>query len=318
MKSFDYSKICLDIISPLNQRQKEVIKRRFALSGTGKRETLESTGKYFGITRERVRQIEKDAISKIRKGINNFQKVIQYFKERLLNTGGVRKEEILLSELGGDKYQPHVFFLLTVAEPFIRFNQNSDFYSFWGISCEAKDKAKKIINSFLKKLNKIKKPLVVSEKPLIYFLELSKKICKNEEGFYGLKTWPEVNPRNIRDKAFLVFKREGRPLHFTKVAELIGSNTLVQTTHNELIRDPRFVLVGRGIYALKEWGFKEGCVKDIILETIKNAERPLSKEEILEKVLQQRFVKKDTILLNLNNKKHFFRTPEGKYIIQKA
>ena len=87
-----------------------------------------------------------------------------------------------------------------------------------------------------------------------------------------------------------------------------------QTVHNELIKDPRFVLVGRGLYALKEWGYEEGQVKDVILKILKEARKPLPKEEILAGVLKQRMVKENTVLLNLNNKKYFLKTPEGKYI----
>ena len=91
-----------------------------------------------------------------------------------------------------------------------------------------------------------------------------------------------------------------------------------QTLHNELIRDPRFVLVGRGIYALKEWGYEEGYVKDIILKILQKAKKPLSKDEILQEVLKRKLVKKNTVLLNLANKKYFLRTPQGKYTFHQA
>jgi hypothetical protein len=100
------------------------------------------------------------------------------------------------------------------------------------------------------------------------------------------------------------------------VAKLIGPEALVQTVHNELIRDSRFVLVGRGLYGLKEWGYEDGDVKDIILKILREARKPLPKEEVLERVLKQRLVKENTILLNLSNKKYFLRTPEGKYTIR--
>jgi hypothetical protein len=116
----------------------------------------------------------------------------------------------------------------------------------------------------------------------------------------------------------LVLKKVGKPIHFKEVARLIGPEALVQSVHNELIRDSRFVLVGRGTYALREWGFKDGDVKDIILDILKEERRPLSKEELIDRVLKQRFVKKNTVLLNLSNKKYFIRTNEGKYTISEA
>lgn len=327
---FDYRKICQNLLKNLPQRQREVLLRRFALQARAtdfsreKRETLESIGRDFDITKERVRQIEEDGLLKITPKLKEYQKVFQYFKDQLKATGNLRKEEILLWQLGKEKYQPHIFFLLTLAEPFKRFAQTEEFHSLWTINPNSFEVAQKVIHSFWQKLTELKRPLNISEyrpslnvssKILEYFLEISKIIQKNQEGFYGLESWPEINPKTIKDKAFLVFKKTGKPLHFRQVAELIGTDVLSQTVHNELIRDPRFVLVGRGLYALKEWGFEEGYVKDIILKVLKMANKPLAKEEILEKVLKQRLVKENTILLNLANKKYFLKTPAGKYII---
>ncbi len=128
-----------------------------------------------------------------------------------------------------------------------------------------------------------------------------------------MKDWPEINPRNIKDKAYLVFKKEKRPLHFREVANLIGPDALPQTVHNELIKDQRFVLVGRGLYALKEWGYEEGDVKDVISKILRKVKKPLSKKEILSRVLKQRMVKENTVLINLQNRKHFIRKDDGRY-----
>jgi hypothetical protein len=133
-----------------------------------------------------------------------------------------------------------------------------------------------------------------------------------------LKEWPEINPRVIKDKAFLVFKKENKPLHFSQVAQLIGTNALVQTVHNELIRDQRFVLVGRGIYALADWGYKPGTVKEVISGILAQSGDPLSKDEILKKVSEQRIVKANTVLLNLSNKQRFLRNSQGKYLLRDA
>jgi len=110
----------------------------------------------------------------------------------------------------------------------------------------------------------------------------------------------------------LVFKKVGNPLHFREVTNLI-ENAHLQTVHNEIIKDSRFVLVGRGIYALSEWGYYPGQVKEVILKILKESEKPLKKEEILEKVLSQRLVKENTILLNLSDKKYFLKDSLGRY-----
>jgi len=183
-------------------------------------------------------------------------------------------------------------------------------------------KAQKVIALIYDKLKKIGKPLTLKElssfnslekSVFTSYLEISKKIQKDSEGNFGLKDWPEINPRGIKDKAYLVFKKTEKPLHFTEVAKLI-EGSLVQTVHNELIRDPRFVLIGRGIYALSEWGYYPGEVKDVISKVLTEG-GPLTKEEILEKVLKQRLVKENTVFLNLSNKKYFERDIQGKYIV---
>jgi hypothetical protein len=321
--SFDYQKICSDLIKDLPPRTREVILRRFGLK-TGQRETLEAIGRDFGITRERVRQIEEDAINKLKPKTKKIQKVFHYFQKYLKSQGGLKKEDILLKALGGENQRPQVYFLLTLGENFQRFGETADFYSFWLINQDSLNLAKKVIETFYNQLKEIKQPLALKNykspvalkrKTLLSYLEISKKIQQNSEGLFGLKDWPEINPRGVKDKAYLVFKKVGKPLHFAEVAKLI-EGSLVQTVHNELIKDPRFVLVGRGIYALEEWGYFPGQVKDVILKILKEERRPLTKEEVLEKVRKQRLVKENTVFLNLSNKKYFQRDSQGKYIVR--
>lgn len=324
--NFDYRKICQNLLKDLPERQKEVISRRFGLE-SGERETLESIGRDFNITRERVRQIENDGFSRLKSKLASFQDVFEHFTGQLKNTGELKKEEALLSQLGKEGEQPQISFLLTLGEPFQRVSETKEFHPFWTINPDSGQTAQKVVNSFYQKLEKVKHPInlaeyksfsSVSPEVLESFLEISKLIQRNQEGFFGLRDWPEINPRNIKDRAYLVFKKESKPLHFREAAKLIGPGALAQTVHNELIRDPRFVLVGRGIYALKEWGYQAGDVKDVILKVLREAKRPLSKKDILSKVLKQRLVKESTILLNLGNKKYFLKTPEGKYTFQKS
>ncbi|MBR1875111.1 RNA polymerase sigma factor RpoD [Candidatus Saccharibacteria bacterium] len=55
-----------DIISTLSDREQKIIKLRFGIGG-GKPHTLEEVGAEFSVTRERIRQIEAKALSKLRK-----------------------------------------------------------------------------------------------------------------------------------------------------------------------------------------------------------------------------------------------------------
>jgi hypothetical protein len=139
----------------------------------------------------------------------------------------------------------------------------------------------------------------------------------------GLSTWPEVNPKTVKDKIKLILSQEKKPIHFKDITEMIGNlpqkrNLHPQTIHNELIRNQEFVLVGRGYYALKNWGYNPGRVRDVIYQALSVSEGGLSKDEIVNFVLNQRMVKESTVLLNLQNKKFFKKDKEGKYKIKEA
>ena len=155
-------------------------------------------------------------------------------------------------------------------------------------------------------------------------MEISKTIQLGPEGLFGLRDWPEINPRGVKDWAYLVLRKTKKPCHFIEVAKLINKfykterQTLPQTVHNELIKDARFVLVGRGLYGLKEWGYESGVIKEVIAKILKKAKKSLTQEEIVKEALSQRFVKRNTILLNLNNKESFLKNKEGKYTIKQV
>ena len=317
----NYQKICQDLISDLKEREKEVILRRFGLEGR-ERETLQSIGDSFGITRERVRQIEEGALMKIKEKLGKYRKIFGKFLDYFKKFGEVRKEEKVLEELGG-KEKNELVFLLSLDERFLRFRQTKEFHSLWTTNLNSLEKVKNLLRSICKKFEKENRLMSlgeiafefgVKENLLVGFLEISKRIQKDKRGLYGLKEWPEVNPKRIRDKIYLVFKELQRPLHFTEVARMIeGVNP--KSVHNELIKDQRIVLVGRGIYALKEWGYFPGDVREVIFKFLKE-EGPLTKEEILERVKRQRIVKENTILVNLA--KYFEKDDKGRYRIKTA
>ena len=316
---FNFQTIChSNLLKDLSARQEDVISRRFGLKGN--RETLESIGRNYDLTRERVRQIEEDGLRGVSKKLKNPQceNVLHYFVKNLKAAGSLRKEDLLLYELGGEKFKNHVFFLLTLGEPFQRFSETQDFHAFWTIDKNSLKTAQKNINTFISELKKRKKTLLLPSNMPASHIEISKDILRNPEGFYGLKDWPEINPRGIKDKAYLVFKKEKKPLHFIQVARGIGKDALPQTVHNELIRDQRFVLVGRGLYALEEWGYFPGIVREVIANTLRASNKPINKEQVLKEVLKQRQVKPSTVLLNLQNKRYFIKDSQGKYTIRKA
>jgi hypothetical protein len=117
--------------------------------------------------------------------------------------------------------------------------------------------------------------------------------------------------------------KHGKPLHFQQVAIAIDQSGFrgkkkahPQTVHNELIKDgERFVLVGRGLYALKEWGYTPGTVRDVIEDVLKKEPKGMHKDAIVQAVLARRFVKENTIMLNLQNKSYFKKGENGTYYL---
>ncbi len=316
---FNYQTICHStLLRGLPERTEDVLSRRFGLRG--ERETLESIGEAYGITRERVRQIQDDGLRMVERNAQapECQKVFKAFTQELKNFGSLKKEDILLADLGGQKFQNQVLFLLTLGKPFQKFSETDDFHAFWTVDKNAFDNAKKSLCSFISELQKKQRPLALPKTVLASYVEISKKVSQGPEGLYGLSNWPEINPRGVKDKAFIVLRKEQKPLHFTEVATLMGKDALRQTVHNELIKDPRFVLVGRGLYALREWGYTPGIVREVIANVLKESPNPLEKDKVVAKVLTQRQVKPNTILLNLQNKKYFLKTAEGKYTVREA
>ena len=338
MKKINFTQVYQKVIRGLSPKTKDVFDRRFGVK-TGQPETLEAIGKDLGITRERVRQIEEAGFAHVRKNNKEVLETIfadfeTYFKEH----GGFKHEEKTLEELGGGaKAKPYVLFLLTLGEQFSKVAGKKDYDYFWATMPDAPNMVKANLASLVLEFEEIGKPISkqefyarvastkgLSQKQADAYLEVSKAIAPSKEGLLGLTDWPEIKPRGVRDKAYLVFKKHGKPLHFTAVAGLIDTleynlpnkKTYPQTVHNELIKDTRFVLVGRGTYALGEWGFVPGTIREIITKVLSEQKSPLAKDELVQKVLAQRLVAKNTVLMNLNNKKHFDKDSNDKYFIK--
>ena len=64
-----------ELLEVLDDRERKIIFKRFGLDG-GKPETLEEVGKKFGVTRERIRQLQNIALAKLRRALANREKPI--------------------------------------------------------------------------------------------------------------------------------------------------------------------------------------------------------------------------------------------------
>lgn len=335
--SFNPKQVVKRLLSSLPERAQDVIMGRFGFNASGEEMTLEAIGKKYGITRERVRQIENYAINHIRKAptYEKEKPVFDELREVVSKMGGVISESDLLEHLGKDTLsQKYIHFLLVVGDDFNKIKEDVEFKHRWHVDSVLADKIhdalrklyvglgddeiipeSEMVNSFLEHLKDVSNEYK-SDEILTRWLAISKNIAKNPLGEWGKSKSSNIKTKGVRDYAYLILRKHGSPIHFREVAKLIGEvfnkKAHVATTHNELIKDPRFVLVGRGLYALKEWGYSTGVVRDVIREILKK-EGPLSKEQVLEKVMKERYVKANTVMVNLQNPKFFKKNKQGLY-----
>lgn len=321
------------------EREREIITRRFGLFD--RRETLEQIGELLGITRERVRQLEKAILTKLKATaengkiapINSVEKVII---RELSEMGRVARVQDLADRLlGGTSSQldrARVAFIAELAPGLSVVDQNDNYFHSVGI-LEYGD-AKKIRSEVDKIVSAIKKhgePLTIEElhaqlsyehPNYVRALASVSKLLAHLNDNWGLVKWPTVNPKNIRDKIFVILTENSKPMHFSEIAGSIKGSSFkrkdvtTQAIHNELIKDGRFVLIGRGIYALESWGFSRGTVADIIADVLKKSPEPLHRDEIVKRVLKSRQVKETTILLNLQSKNQFKRVAKATYVFE--
>lgn len=335
--SFKPKKVTKKITSNLQDRASDVIMNRFGLTADSKRKTLEEIGKKYNITRERVRQIEDVALKMIKKSeaYKNEQAVFEELKQLIHKLGSVVAENDLLSYISKDQAtQNHIHFFLALSDSFKKYREDEHFHARWSVDDAVADKIHETLRKLyaslkdedlipetemIKKFFDQMKDVAVEyrdEEMVKRWLSMSKAVAKNGLGEWGKASSPNIRTRGIKDYAFLVMRRHGSPMHFKEVADSIsktfGKKTHYATCHNELIKDPRFVLVGRGMYALAEWGYKAGIAREVIEDILKR-EGPLSKDEVVEKVMKERYFKKNTVLVNLANPKYFKKNKNGLY-----
>mgnify|MGYP001587115529 CR=1 FL=1 len=338
-------KIILDgLLKIPNPRAREIIEKRFGLRSIS-RQTLEAIGQNFGITRERVRQIEALGLRQLanKNVLEPIRPAFEFIEKYLADYGGVRKEDIFskeLSELFSLKENNNKnlinFILVLGKERFKYFKETPKWRAAWALNNNSYNGAVVLVDALREKISEqkllmpqeavLKAAVFLSAgdlpaKALLSYIELCREISQNPFGEWGLVNSPEISPRGVKDKAYLILKKENKPLHFAQVAGLINQagfwdrRAHSQTVHNELIKDPRFVLVGRGTYALADWGYEPGTVRDVLVSALKNAKGGLTKDEIIELVKSKRMVKDNTILLNLQNKKIFKKTSDNRFTL---
>lgn len=317
------------------EREREIISRRFGLFE--RKETLEQIGELLGITRERVRQLEKAVMQKLRttaenKSLPQIEEFEKKVLEQIEKTGQVIRVSELTIKLVTDPSrteQSRIAFLCSLCPKLIVINDDDTYHATVANNSvfnekslkEAIDKIATTVSNIgePKTIDFIAKEAGIKDNDQARSLASASKQLTSLNDKWGLIRWPLVNPKNIRDKIYVILKDNGRHMHFNEISDAIKASNFkrkdvtTQAIHNELIKDKRFVLIGRGIYALKEWGYEKGTVADIISQVLREANQPLHRDEIVKRVLKSRFVKETTILLNLQGKSQFKRVAKATY-----
>lgn len=338
----DISKAVEAVLATIDrEREREIISRRFGLYD--RKETLEQIGELLGITRERVRQLEKAILIRLKiasedgqKDVADIEKVLVRHLSEMGNAARLSDLATAIQSGADDRFKARVAFMAALAPRLTTLNENDNYYH--GIALKdnfgdekklrkATDDMVKVIKehgeaisleALFDKTTGYNKPSEVRA-----IASLSKQLAELR-GMWGLVKWPSVNPKNIRDKIHVVLQDSGKPMHFSEIAGAIKDSDFkrkdvtTQAIHNELIKDKRFVLIGRGIYALAEWGYKKGTVSDIIVDILKKEGAPLHRDEIVKRVLKNRQVRETTILLNLQSKPEFKRVAKATYELIEA
>lgn len=336
-QTLDVEGVVKDILGTIErEREREIISRRFGLFD--RRETLEQIGELLGITRERVRQLEKAVINRLKaaadRDLPHIKTVEAVLTKHLEEMGKVARISDITEKVSKENSrtdQSRVAFLANLSPGIAVIDDNDHFYHSIGLAAEHTEKGiRDRVNKIIETIKDIGEPTDIktvadkSGNKDVKHTEALAAISKNIATLndrWGLVKWPMVNPKNIRDKIYVILHDNKKPMHFNEIAEAIkGSNlrrkdVTTQAIHNELIKDPRFVLIGRGIYALKEWGYKKGTVADVISEVLRKEGGPLHRDEIVRRVLKSRQVKETTILLNLQGKPQFKRVAKATYTL---
>jgi len=335
--TFKPKQVTKRILSNLPKRAYDVVVNRFGLTDDAEHKTLEAIGLKYGITRERVRQIENAALTMIRKSesFKEHKTVFEELKKLMHTLGAIVSEQDILGHISKDKLtQNHINFYLTLSDEFTKHKEDDHFKTRWSVDSLISEHIHKSLKNLYASLSDNE---LISESDLVArfldevknlsiqyqteeiarrWLSISKTISKNPLGEWGKSTSSSIKTRGVKDYAFLMMRKHGSPMHFREVAKAVANtfdkNCHTATCHNELIKDPRFVLVGRGIYALSEWGYKSGVVREVIKEILaKNG--PSTREDIIDQVMKERYLKKNTILVNLQNSKYFKKNKAGLY-----
>jgi hypothetical protein len=302
------------------KREQDVLFCRLGIKDN--KESLQTIGNRYHITRERVRQIQNQGIKGLRKAAKNnpriFNALAKVVKEQDAILSLPTASKLFLDERLNTTTNQKYLHLFLIANPEINYfkatSNTNPFVTYKITNKQFKVESNKIIKYFKNK--EIGEPIEIVAKNLkielktLHEIALIHKSLGMKDGNVGPKKFANINPRTTEDKIDYIFNKFHKPMHFSQIGELIKKENLEKklpttpTIHNELIKHrDKYVLIGRGTYALTKWGYASGTVKEIAQRILKNSKKKLTREELIEEILKQRQVKRNTIILNISSLK---------------
>jgi len=330
-----------------NDRPKKIIQARYGLQNGGK-ETLEEVGHWFGITRERVRQIQEKTLKKMQHPSTKGRSlIISLVSDTLQKNGLVISDEeadiLIPKTFNNTKYDGSSFLDLLSDLGWVQRNKVGDigFYCPKGIKpidiTKLMDDTHTCIktSSALLSINQISDYLRGQQEKYKQYDNLDNlilRICKidprieeklpNKFGLYlfhpGTKDWCQQITEILKESDF--------PLHFTEISDklndklaLVGDKRIdVRRVHSILIESPEFSHTGvKGTYGLTEWGFRKETTTELVEECIKKAGFPLHWNQIYNYVSKYKDTKPANITAILHSQNKFIKIGRGTFGLEK-
>lgn len=331
-----------------NERTIEIVSKRYGLMN-GEKQTLEEIGDNYGVTRERIRQVQKKALNRMKHPMNSIKdQLAGLIEEVLFRNGGILSAEEADLEipkaLGGIKDDGSSILDLLSDLGWIQNCRIGDIaiYSplLSGVSlCKLSEKINLLIktadlgmsvSSIIEKIwlfSKIKDERFDSNEFVLKYCRTDPRI----EEMAITSAYPEIIFRHYTSGQFpkkgwvvlmkRVLEEEQMPLHFTeitnKVNDLMGNSERqldVRRGHSILIEDEIFAHSGvNGTYGLTAWGLKKELTPQVIVECMKKAGFPLHWKQIYNYVSKYKNTKPANIVRCLEDNRLFKKVDAGVY-----
>lgn len=314
----------------LHERERLVLLQRNGL-GTGEPQTLAEIATTIGVTRERVRQIEKKALRLVRSQTNSFKLAPweEWFSRHLKDDGGLVSLQQIADWITGDgvvfsDFSPLGFARVLVS--LIPGIQKVRGMMVYGLATTiSPTKVISLVSNVLRNhqtsmswddlwthfTQEWRGDRLPSESFVRTCARLSKNLIQNPDGTWGLEKWQ----RGITDDLVAALRSLGRPAHYSELAQMTGE--VPRRVHAHLGRKTElFVWVGlRGTYGLAEWGLEPHVTyEDAIAEILEQAGHPLTFEEVLADLPAVRpYYDESSVILTLGTNARFSAFPNKTY-----